>query len=187
MSHYNPFIASWTQSPPGSATNPHNFPKCCILHSDLWFSWQIRKKKGGRKKCRKAASPCNRARADAERWWTAAIPTQTHPVVLLLHLPSDAVTEPWGQGWASGGGRNWRGFNASRPIAGGECWRGKPLLCWSRLQFCAWSAWKRVELVLLRTFPGEKLIVSRQVLWNHDAEYLGRWQPRAGALAVPCR
>lgn len=98
MSHYNPFIASWTQSPPGSATNPHNFPKCCILHSDLWFSWQIRKKKrGGEKKVQEGSESVQLC---ACRCWAviAAIPTQTHPVVLLLHVPPTL--------WRSHGGRD---------------------------------------------------------------------------------
>lgn len=41
MSPYHPFIALWTQSPPGTITNPHNVPECYVLHLDLWFSWQM--------------------------------------------------------------------------------------------------------------------------------------------------
>lgn len=37
----NQFTALWTQSPPENLINSHNVSKCCIVHLERWFSWQM--------------------------------------------------------------------------------------------------------------------------------------------------
>lgn len=37
----NQFTALWTQSPPENLINSHNVSKCCIVHLEHWFSWQM--------------------------------------------------------------------------------------------------------------------------------------------------
>lgn len=128
MTHYNPFIASQTQSPPGNTTNPHNFPKCSISHLDLWFSWQIWKRKKKVQEGRESMQLCM-YRCSAG---IAGISIQSCP----CHAPGPhsfwcCNNHEEQRGWTSGADRSQHAFNGCRPIAVGKCWHHKP--CWNRL------------------------------------------------------
>lgn len=127
MTHYNPFIASQTQSPPGNTTNPHNFPKCSISHLDLWFSWQIWKRKKKVQEGRESMQLCM-YRCSAG---IAGISIQSISVVLLIPIPSDAVTTMRGFS-SSGADRGYHAFNGCRHIAVGKSWHHKSY--WNRLK-----------------------------------------------------